>query len=171
LGQAPAATARRLDARTQTVYDALGLPHAELADYGTGLDADVDDCPRHGLRHLPDGLRDSRVPSEPHTAKISDDVALQGIPLAQAAPALQRVRDTLTQQRWKVVSPVPSLADLQLRLSAPDSADTVTVQAYDDGRLQISANAACARYPADTPLTDLGRPELPDLKTPVQPGG
>ncbi|MEV6013619.1 hypothetical protein AB0M29_43610 [Streptomyces sp. NPDC051976] len=66
---------------------------------------------------------------------------------------------------------MPSLADLQLRLSAPDSADTVTVEAYNDGRLQISANAACARYPAGTPLTDLGRPALPDLKTPVQTGG
>lgn len=32
---APATTARRLDAHTQDVYDALGLPHAELADPAT----------------------------------------------------------------------------------------------------------------------------------------
>ncbi|MEV6013620.1 hypothetical protein AB0M29_43615 [Streptomyces sp. NPDC051976] len=83
---APAATARRLDARTQAVYDALGLPRTELADYGTGWDADVDDCPRHGLRHLPDGLRDSGIPSEPQTVKISDRVALQGIPSSKRRP-------------------------------------------------------------------------------------
>ena len=64
-----------------------------------------------------------------------------------------------------------SADDLQLHLRNPDSADTVTVQAYTDGRLQITVFAACARYPADTPLNDLGRPELPDLKTPAQPGG
>ena len=43
---APAATACRLDGRTQAVYDAVDLPHAELADYCNGLDADVDAGPQ-----------------------------------------------------------------------------------------------------------------------------
>ena len=83
---APAATAHRLDGHTRAVYDALGLPHAKLADYGTGWDADVDDCPRRGLRHLPDGLRDSGVPSAPHTVKITDAWPCRASPAPKRHP-------------------------------------------------------------------------------------
>lgn len=35
----------------------------------------------------------------------------------------------------------------------------------------ITTFAACARYPADTPMNDMGRPDLPDLPGPVPPKG
>ncbi|WP_433889009.1 hypothetical protein [Streptomyces sp. CA-111067] len=165
----PAATARRLDDHTQTIYDALGLPDAELAtDWpGAGLTTDPYTCPRPGLRHLSDGLMDS-PPSEPRTVKVNDDWALKDVTRAQAVPALQRARTELTRAGWRLTSYEDSTDRLQLSLRPPNAKDTVSVEAYPGDRLQITASTGCARYPAGTPMRYSDDPELPPQQAPAQ---
>jgi hypothetical protein len=165
----PAATSRRLDRGTQDVYDALGLRGAPLdANWpGAGLEADPFMCSRTGLRHIADGLMDD-PPSEPDTARIRESWALKAVTPADVVAAFRRARSTLTRSGWKVL-PSPSPAgDLELTLRPPHSDDTVVLDTFPAGRLQVAAQAACARYPSSTPVDDLREPVLPAMRAPSQ---
>ncbi|WP_157868680.1 hypothetical protein [Streptomyces caatingaensis] len=167
----PAATATRLDGHTQSVYDALGLPRARLDDdwAGRGVEAEGYACPRQGLRHLPDNLNDN-PPAAPHVVDVREEWALKDVPRAEAGPALERVRQRLTRQGWKVTkfdAATPG-HELWLTLDHPATGDTLQIQTNPGNRLMISAHAACARYPSDTDLDSSGRPALPTHRAPAQ---
>ncbi|GAA2422615.1 hypothetical protein ACFPFX_17975 [Streptomyces mauvecolor] len=162
----PAATAQRLDERTQAVYDELGLSHATLdRDWPGGMDAGGYDCHPVGLRHFFDNLRDTPT-SEPQVVDVHNDWALKGVSLDEAVPALERVRAALTGRGWTVTEyrRTPSL--LEMRLKAPGGSDRVTIESYPGNRLQVAASADCARYPAGTPLDSAGNPRLPSPQAP-----
>lgn len=163
----PAATAQRLDGHTQAVYDALGLPHAQLDPDWPGGGSEVDGCYYRGLKHWSEQLSDS-PPSLPHVVGVSNEWALKRVSRDQAVSALRRVRKELTRQGWKVTAYENSRAWLSLTLTLPDTDDTVSIQTYPRDRLQVSAYADCARYPSGTPVNDLHEPELPAQGAPVQ---
>ncbi|MFE9404042.1 hypothetical protein ACFYNY_20000 [Streptomyces sp. NPDC006530] len=164
---APASTAQRLDAHTQAVYDALALPHPALDENwpGGGVEATGYSCHPVGLRHFFDNLSDT-PPSEPQVVAVHDAWALKGVPLAEAVTAAERARVALTHQGWKVTENKHTSSDLVLRLTAPDSSDTVGIEAYPQDRLQVFAAADCARYPAGTPLDTASDPRLPAPQAP-----
>ncbi|WP_344961480.1 hypothetical protein, partial [Streptomyces thioluteus] len=143
----PAATAERLDGHTQSVYDALGLRRARLDDKwpGQGLEAKGSACHRRGLQHRLDEFNDT-PPSEPHVVDMRESWALKGVSRAQAKPALERVRQKLTRQGWKVTLSEDSQYGLQLSLKHPGTGDVLSMGTYPEDRLDVSAHAACARY-------------------------
>lgn len=165
----PAVTARRLDGHTQSVYDALGLPRAELDAAGSrrGMETGVTLCYPRGLRHLNEQLADS-PPAEPQVVNVSDEWLLRGVSRTQAGPALERARDGLTRQGWKVIAYQNSGDDLRLDLTPPGTDDTVSVTAYPGNRLQVGARSKRARYASDTPLNDRREPRLPAQQAPTQ---
>ncbi|GAA0431685.1 hypothetical protein [Streptomyces luteireticuli] len=167
----PAATAERLDGHTQSVYDALGLPRARLDDDrpGRGMEAGGSACPRQGLRHLPENLRDT-PPAEPGVVDVREEWALKGVPRAEAEPALERVRHHLTRQGWKVIRFDDSTPghELWLHLKHPRTGDTIRVATNSEDRLSVSAYAECARYPSDTERDYYGALRLPPQQAPAQ---
>ncbi|MFF4657504.1 hypothetical protein [Streptomyces sp. NPDC001381] len=164
----PSVTALRLDGHTQSVYDALALPDAELdPDWpGEGQQADSS-CTYRGLKHFPGQLNDT-PPSMPGVVSVSSEWALKGVPSGQAMTALRRARKQLTERGWKVTTYESVNHAIQLRLQPPDSDDTVWVATYPRGRLEVAAYAECARYPSGTPMNDGGEPDLPAPGAPAQ---
>ncbi|PSJ25293.1 hypothetical protein B7P34_28950 [Streptosporangium nondiastaticum] len=165
----PAATARRLDGRTQALYDALGLTRAELDDDGPGdgLATGKSSCDRRGLRDLPKNISDS-PPSEPGVTTVRDEWTLKGVPRAEAGPALERAGQRLTRQGWKVTRYEHSDLRLWLFLKHPDTGDTVGVEELPGDRLGITARSECARIPSGTPMNLAEEPLLPAQRAPVQ---
>ncbi|MFB7616308.1 hypothetical protein [Kitasatospora sp. NPDC056181] len=165
----PAATARRLDAQTQEVYDALALPGAGLErNLGRGIHADVYDCHPRGLA----GFTDSPSP-EPGTALIRAEWALTGVARPQALDALQRAKQSLVGKGWTVTSHDEGVKDATLRLEPPRGADgvghRVVVGLHPDGSLSVAAASECFRYPAGTRVNQEGAPyDLPDPVAPAQ---
>lgn len=164
----PAVTAKQLDRQTQDVYDALSLPHAALDTTLSGrLAADPYSCGRRGLAHWTDDLYHS-PPSEPHTAAVSADWTLMGVPRNQAVAAMQSARRQLGRRGWKAVSYEDSGDELRLQLKPANGDDLVTIEANPGGRLSVDAYADCARYPADTRVNALDEPSLPAQEAPTQ---
>ncbi|TYC70529.1 hypothetical protein [Streptomyces sp. CB01881] len=170
----PAATARRLDAQTQEVYDALALPGAALNPQwpGGGTEANIYDCHPRGLAHFVDNLADTQ-PREPGTAVISTEWALAGVTRPQALDALRRAKQALVGKGWTVTSHDEAVEDVTLRLAPPRDGDgvghRVVVSLYPNGNLSVAAISECVRYPAGTRVTQEGAPyDLPDPVAPAQ---
>ncbi|GHC52794.1 hypothetical protein [Streptomyces flavofungini] len=165
----PAATSRHLDERSQTVYDALALPHARLDAERSGVRAYTDayNCDRRGLRTWSDAL-DPSPPSEPHVVSVSYDWTLRDVPRARAVVALQHARKELTREGWTVAEHRDDRYRLQLSVRPPKDGTSVTLTAYPGDRLEVSAYADCARYPKGTPMDMDGDPELAAMRAPVQ---
>ncbi|MFD5700458.1 hypothetical protein [Streptomyces lasiicapitis] len=165
----PAASSRTLDERSQTVYDALGLPDARLDAERSGPRAYTDayNCDRRGLRTWSHGL-DPSPPSEPHVVSVSYDWTLRDVPRARAVTALKDARKELTRQGWRVAEHRNDRYGLELSMRPPKDGTSVTITAYPGSRLEVSAYADCARYPAGTPMDMDGEPELAAMRAPVQ---
>ncbi|WBP90606.1 hypothetical protein [Kitasatospora cathayae] len=171
----PAATARHLNDRAVTAYDALALPQAPVLepDVGTGIEARPSNCRRRGLAHFGGDLSDS-PPLEPRTAVIAARFTLRGVTHQQAAEGVQRARQALTEQGWTVGS-YQEFDGFRLQLNPPDTAPGSASYAigisYTDStdRLAVGASSECIRYPGGTSTDDDGRPaDLPSLSLPAQ---
>ncbi|MFD9520569.1 hypothetical protein [Streptomyces sp. NPDC059979] len=168
----PAATARELDGYTQSVYDALALPGAELADWpGAGLLAEGYNCNLRGMRNWSrNGF--GNPTEDPGVVTVSDTWGLKGISHPQAQPALERVREELTRRGWEVTEYENTADRLALRLTLPGTGTgtgkTISVRTYPGDRLQVAAHADCARYPSGTSLNHHGEPSLPAPAAPAQ---
>ncbi|MFB7470033.1 hypothetical protein [Kitasatospora sp. NPDC056184] len=163
----PVAVAQRLDAQTQTIYDALQLPQARLdPDWpGGGIEATIDNCHPRGLGNLSSVLSDS-PPNEPGTAAVNESWALEGVPATVAAEAMARAERTLTAAGWKAVSYAGAEAgDASLKLTPPAADDGVVVRAgvvaFPSGALEVYATTECLRYPDGTEADREGRPYVP----------
>ncbi|MFE5587791.1 hypothetical protein [Kitasatospora sp. NPDC056531] len=171
----PAAVARHLDARTQTVYDALALPPGAALDRapwaGDGITARIYDvCRPRGISHLLENMTD-RGADEPRTATLDADFTLTGITPPQAEEALRRARQTLTGQGWTETAADDTRVTLKPPSTGPGSlAETVTVGFTPErGTLAVAAGTECARYPDDTPVDWEGKPaDLPSPTAPAQ---
>ncbi|MFJ8622508.1 hypothetical protein ACIRD3_06635 [Kitasatospora sp. NPDC093550] len=175
----PSATAKHLNDRTLTVFDALGLPSTAVLDekYSTGIKADVYACHRRGLAHFLDGV-DASAPPEPRTAKIHAGFTVMGLTDAQGQTALEQARRTLTERGWAAATDAAFGRSL-LHLTPPPprpgalpavvSGSVAVSVEYGDGYLSIRADTVCAHYPGDTPVDWEGKPQgLPDLALPAQ---
>ncbi|WP_405942181.1 hypothetical protein [Streptomyces sp. NBC_00207] len=166
----PAATARELEDHTRSAYTALGLPRAEPADWPrAGLVAEGSDCHLRGMRHWSErGI--AYPPEAPGVVAVSDTWGLGGVPRAEAEPALERVRQAMTQQGWKVTDyeNSPDRHQAELRLELPGTGRTLSLTTYPGDRLEVAAHAECARYPAGTPLDAHGDPRLPAPSVPAE---
>ncbi|MER5303312.1 hypothetical protein ABT039_28150 [Streptomyces lasiicapitis] len=165
----PAGSSRRIDERTQTVYDALALPDARLDTERSGVGAEAKGygCHRRGMRNWGEGLSASPS-SEPHVVNVSYDWTLRDVPHDRAVTALQHAKKELTREGWKVVSYDNNRHWLRLKVAPPEGNASVSVTAYPAGRLNVVGYADCARYPEGTPLDDSGDPELAQMRAPVQ---
>lgn len=165
----PAATSRRLDERTQRVYDALALPDARLDTERSAARAEAEGygCYRRGMRHWSDAFAGS-PPSEPHVVNVSYDWTLRGVPRARAATAVEHAKKELTREGWKVAAHDDDRFGLRLKVVAPGGGLSVSVTSYPSGRLEIAGYADCARYPSGTNLDEYGVPELAEMRAPVQ---
>ncbi|KNB49345.1 hypothetical protein [Streptomyces caatingaensis] len=163
----PADTAARLDRHTQTVYDALDLPRARLDDHDPdqGLKADPSACRRRGLQHKLDDYQDP-PPSEPHVVAVQENWTLRGVPRSEAAPALERVRRKVTRLGWKVIPGRPYPDTIGLVLEHPGTGDRISLMTYPEDGLNVSADAACAKYPSGTELDRSDVPLLPPMHAP-----
>ncbi|WP_158709307.1 MULTISPECIES: hypothetical protein [unclassified Streptomyces] len=167
----PSATARRLDAHTQTVYDALGLPEAELdAEWPRDGRRVGADCGYRGLKNLDKQWNDT-PPSMPGVVTVSSEWALKGVAPDRATAALRRVQRRLTERGWDVTAYESAGHALRLRLRPPGTEDTVWVRAEPRDRLDVTAHSGCARYPSDTPVNERGEPALPAQAMPAQSRG
>ncbi|MFJ9844064.1 hypothetical protein ACIRYZ_27100 [Kitasatospora sp. NPDC101155] len=171
----PAAVAKHLDARTQTVYGALALPPGAALDRepwaGDGITARVYDvCRPRGISHLLENMSD-RGADEPRTATLDAGFILTGITPPQAQEALRRARQTLTGQGWTETAADDTRVTLKPPSTGPGSlAETVTVGfSPERGTLAVAAGTECARYPDDTPVDWDGKPtDLPSPTAPAQ---
>ncbi|MFI2369357.1 hypothetical protein [Streptomyces sp. NPDC018833] len=164
----PSATALRLDGHTQSLYDALGLPDAELdPDWPGGGQEASSSCNYRGLKHFSKQLNDT-PPSMPGVVKVSSEWALKGVSWGQAQTALRRAREQLTEHGWKVTTYESVNHAIQLRTQPPGTDDTVWVEAYPRDRLGVVAYSECARYPSGTPMNGWNEPELPAQGAPTQ---
>ncbi len=178
----PAAVAKHLDARTQTVHDALALPPeatpAGVRHQDDGITARIYGvCSARGLSHLLESMNDTGA-DQPRTAAIRAQFTLAGVARPQWEEAVGRARQTLTAQGWTVTSsdesaPVPSLT-LKPPATGPGSlAETASLR-FDpvDHTLAVAATTECARYPDDTPVDSEGRPaDLPTATAPTPSRG
>ena len=165
----PAVTSQRLDGVTEEVYEALGLPQAELdPDWpGNGLEADGEGCYYTGLKDLFKELSDS-PPSVPGVVSVSSEWVLKGVASDQAKAALRRARKELERRGWKVTSYETSHHVIRLGIEPPETGDAVWVEAYPRDRLEIAAHSECSRYPSGTPVNDLDEPDLPAQQAPTR---
>ncbi|MFF2147110.1 hypothetical protein [Kitasatospora sp. NPDC058190] len=173
----PAAVAKHLDARTQTVYDALALPPGAALDRAPwdgsddGITARIYDvCRPRGISHLLENMSD-RGADEPRTATLDAGFTLTGITTPQAEEALRRARQALTGQGWTETAADDTGVTLRPPSTGPGSlAETVTVGFTPErGTLAVAAGTECARYPDDTPVDWEGKPtDLPSPTAPAQ---
>ncbi|MEV5508827.1 hypothetical protein [Streptomyces orinoci] len=166
----PVAAARRLDARTQAVYEVLGLPRAAVDGGWPGREFEASgyDCQPRGMRHWPEGLRDSPT-SAPGVVDVRAAWGLKGVTRAQAEGALQRVRTVMTRRGWRTAEYRNEGDSLWLKLKPADSEDTVALEWYPAG-LEVAASSPCARYPSGTEVDQLGHPVLPPQEAPLVRG-
>ncbi|MGW4895048.1 hypothetical protein ACWEQL_22670 [Kitasatospora sp. NPDC004240] len=168
----PVATAQRLDARTQAVYDALALPQARLDSEGPRkvLYSGVNDCHPRGLAYAFD-LR-AQPPGEERTVTINESWALAGVGRPQALEAMQRARRTLTAAGWSVTSFADNEVELTLRMTPPATApgvsEKIVVTHTPGDRLAVSAHAGCAKMPDNVGTNQWGEPALPTPTAPAQ---
>ncbi|MFF2119626.1 hypothetical protein ACFVXH_20090 [Kitasatospora sp. NPDC058184] len=178
----PAAVARHLDARTQTVYEALALrPEATPAPDHRGDDGITariyGACSARGLSHLLESMNDTGA-DQPRTAALRARFTLTGVTRPEWEEAVGRARQSLTAQGWTVASsdesaPVPSLT-----LTPPDTgpgslAESASLR-FDPAyhTLEVSAGSECASYPDGTAVDQEGRPaDLPTGTAPTRPPG
>ncbi|WP_209468466.1 hypothetical protein [Streptomyces avidinii] len=109
-------------------------------------------------------------PEAPGVVAVSDTWSLGGVPRAEAEPALERVRKAMTQQGWKVADYENSSDrhQAELRLELPGTGRTLSLVTYPGDRLEVAAQADCARYPSGTPLNTQGDPLLPTPPVPAE---
>lgn len=165
----PVTTASRLDGYTQTTYDALDLPNAELdTDWpGAGAEARGDSCHYRGLRHLDKQISDS-PPGMPGVVSVHTEWALKGVPEVEALSAMRRAREELTRRGWRVTDSMNKPYWHYLVLKPSGSDDEVRIWTYPHGRLEVAAYSDCARYPTGTRLDPLDAPVLPQQVAPTQ---
>lgn len=148
----PAVTARALDAQTQSVYDALAVPHAKLDQRSeAGFSADLYECPRPGISHWLDELNDS-PPSAPGTVRVSESWALAGLTVQQAGDAMRRAQKELAGRGWSVASFEDTPQEITLLLKQPRAdalpvADSVSVTFYPGGDLTVGAYSGLRTLP------------------------
>ncbi|MEV7601886.1 hypothetical protein AB0O91_31430 [Kitasatospora sp. NPDC089797] len=175
----PAVVAGHLDARTQSVYDALALPSgvtlASAPGAADGIRAWVYDvCRPRGLAHALERMSD-RGADQPRTAVLGARFTLAGVTEDEWTQALGRARPALAAQGWAVGAaedsgrgarwtPTPSA-------TGPGALAESVAVAFDPvgGTLTVAATAECASYPDSTPVTWEGAPaDLPTATAPKQ---
>ncbi|MFJ8470981.1 hypothetical protein [Kitasatospora sp. NPDC094011] len=175
----PAAVAAHLDARTQSVYDALALPPGVTLAAEPGADDGITAriygvCRPRGLAHALENLNDGGA-DQPRTAVLGARFTLAGVGADQWTEALGRVRRTLAGQGWTVDAVDDSGRGPRLTLTPPATgpgalAETASVS-FDpvDHILVVAARTECASYPDSTPADVLGMPiGLPTATAPKQ---
>lgn len=164
----PSATALRLDGHTQSVYDALGLPDAELdPDWPGGGQEAHSSCSYRGLKHFSKQLQDT-PPNMPGVVNVSSEWALKGVSSGQAMTALRRARKQLREHGWKVTTYESVNHAIHLRMQPPGTDDMVWAETHPRDRLGVAAHSECARYPSGTPVNEWDEPELPAQGAPAQ---
>ncbi|MFJ4184083.1 hypothetical protein [Kitasatospora sp. NPDC089509] len=174
----PVAVAAHLDARTQSVYDALDLPPgltlSSEPDIDDGITARIYGvCRPRGLAHALENLNDGGA-DQPRTAVLGARFTLAGVTGAQRTEALDRARRTLTAQGWTVGAVDDFGHGPRLALTPPATgpgalAETASVGFDPVGHtLVVMATTECASYPGSTPVDALGMPiGLPTATAPT----
>ncbi|TXS52036.1 hypothetical protein [Streptomyces sp. t39] len=153
---APRVMADRVGARSQEAYSVLGLG-SELAP-GAANSFSSDVC-------YPDGLESAADEPAPGSYALSHSWDLGGIPREEAVEGLERLRDRLVADGWRIVAHdvAPGDADLVLRAEHDDEGRQVYTWTPGDGRFRGGVHAACAFDPSGEESWDVSAGLLPPV--------